>query len=96
MEALRKITVRPVTMSRHACDDEEFHDEETTVIPVYTLMNEWWFRDEEDPDVQILSFRLQGDGCGEVEVAREFFSNKRVAAYESEISVRLAARGDES
>jgi hypothetical protein len=96
MEALRKITVRPVEPSRLACDDEEFHDEETTVIPVYTLLNEWWFRDEEDPDVQIISFRLQGDGCGEVDVPRNFYSNKRVTAWENEISVRLAARGEES
>jgi hypothetical protein len=91
MQVPQRITVKPVKCRRLTEMTEAEALEDVLVEYEYIVVNPDWFREGDEPEVQLFAVHLgyNAFGCESQEVSTRFFPGTVVQKIEAEIAARL-------
>lgn len=70
-----------------------FEEGPISVLCEYVVLNPWFWKEEDEPQVQIVKAWLDGGGRDQVEVSTSFFSGRALLSMEAEISNEVNQEG---
>ncbi len=89
MEIPQRITITPTLPRQMVETGEPIPLYDCSVEPEYTVSNPDWFREGDEPDVQIVSLAISYDGGTAYEISTRFVPGTVLRQWEREIADKL-------